>query len=222
MKIKGSNFFYIYYKQKLLKARWLYMALVFWWNVVYSQQFPNIQFNYLTEKEGLSNNEVGYITQDQQGFIWIGTLDGLNRFDGYRVRRFYHNPANENSLINNSVYHIIPDRENHLWITTREGLSIYNKKTGAFNDLVLTVDTYLIGEYIHYRVQDNGVSRKLSTLYNHKNKPNHKSPGLAITEQRIHIFNQEKNANGRVTITDLFDENNHPSGTKVEIMIKAV
>jgi ligand-binding sensor domain-containing protein len=77
---------------------------------------------------------VGYITQDKEGFIWIGTEDGLNRFDGYRVKQFFHNPARENSLVNNSVYRIVPDGENNLWITTREGLSVYNKKTGVFKN----------------------------------------------------------------------------------------
>jgi ligand-binding sensor domain-containing protein len=100
----------------------------------YSQQFPNIQFNYLTEKEGLSNDNVSYITQDNEGFIWIGTGDGLNRFDGYRVKRFYHSPANENSLVNNGVHQIVADEKDRLWITTREGLSVYNKKTGVFKN----------------------------------------------------------------------------------------
>jgi hypothetical protein len=45
---------------------------------------------------------------------------------------------------------------------------------------------------------------------------------LKITEERIHIFNRKQNANGRVAITDLFDENDQPLGTKVEIMIKAI
>ncbi len=110
------------------------MACVFCWNAVHPQQFPNIQFNYLTEKEGLSNNNVSYITQDKDGFIWIGTSDGLNRFDGYRVKRFFYNPANENSLVNNSIHSMAADGENNLWITTREGLSVYNKKTGIFKN----------------------------------------------------------------------------------------
>src|SRR5215472_1551803 len=100
----------------------------------YSQQFPNIQFNYLTEKEGLSSNEVTCISQDEEGFIWIGTVDGLNRYDGYRVKHFFYNAVNENSLVNNSIYHIVPDRRGQLWITTREGLSVLDKKTGVFHN----------------------------------------------------------------------------------------
>lgn len=110
------------------------MACVFCWNAVRSQQFPNIQFNYLTEKEGLSDNEVNCIAQDKEGFIWIGTSDGLNRFDGYRVKNFFYNPASENSLVNNCIYQIVPDEKGRLWIATREGISIYNKQTGVFRD----------------------------------------------------------------------------------------
>jgi LytS/YehU family sensor histidine kinase len=90
------------------------------------------------------------------------------------------------------------------------------------DNLTLSVTALLEKEYIHYTIQDNGIGRRQSSLYNHQNKPNHKSVGLAITEERIHIFNRKQNANSRVAITDLFDENNQPSGTKVEIMIKAI
>lgn len=110
------------------------MVYIFGWNTVFSQQFPDIQFDYLTAKEGLSNNDVTYITQDNEGFIWFGTYDGLNRYDGYRVRHFFHNPTDENSLVNNTIYRILPDNAKRLWITTREGLSVYNKMTGRFSN----------------------------------------------------------------------------------------
>src|ERR1044072_2329256 len=100
----------------------------------HSQQFPNIQFNYITEKEGLSSNTVTSIAQDEEGFIWIGTGDGLNRLDGYRVKRFYHNPARENSLINNGIHQIVSDGKDRLWISPREGLSVYDKKIGTFRN----------------------------------------------------------------------------------------
>jgi len=117
-----------------VKAWRLYMILLLCCQQVHSQQFPNIQFNYITEKEGLSSNTVTSIAQDEEGFIWVGTDDGMNRLDGYRVKRFYHNPASENSLVNNGIHQIVPDGSGSLWITTREGLSIYDKKTGVFKN----------------------------------------------------------------------------------------
>jgi ligand-binding sensor domain-containing protein len=96
-----------------------------------AQEFPNIQFSYLTENEGLSNNEITCAAQDPEGFMWFGTVDGLNRYDGYRVRHFIHNPADENSLVNNCVFRIRPIGH-QIWVTTREGVSCYDKNTGVF------------------------------------------------------------------------------------------
>jgi ligand-binding sensor domain-containing protein len=110
------------------------MVLLLCSQPIYSQQFPNIQFNYLTEREGLSSNNVSCIAQDEEGFIWIGTGDGLNRLDGYRVKRFYHNPIDENSLINNGIHQIVADGKDRLWITTREGITVYDKKNGSFRN----------------------------------------------------------------------------------------
>jgi len=90
------------------------------------------------------------------------------------------------------------------------------------DDLSLTVSAILEGEYIHYSIEDNGIGRQLSFHYNQQNRPHHKSVGLAITEERINIFNRKQHASGRVTITDLFDKNDKSSGTKVDILIKAV
>jgi ligand-binding sensor domain-containing protein len=90
------------------------------------------------------------------------------------------------------------------------------------DDLMLSVTAFLKEEYIHYQIEDNGIGRQLSAQYNQKNKPNHKSLGLMITEERILIFNRQQNANGKVVISDLFDKNHQPSGTKVHITIKAV
>ncbi|MDP4217539.1 MAG: two-component regulator propeller domain-containing protein [Bacteroidota bacterium] len=99
-----------------------------------TQVFPDLQFTHLTVRDGLSSNGVGYITQDKEGFMWFGTEDGLNRFDGYRIRRFYHAAGKENSLVNNSIYGIYPDRRDNLWICTAEGISHYDKKSGAFRN----------------------------------------------------------------------------------------
>src|SRR5215471_16353309 len=99
-----------------------------------AQIFPDIQFSYLTEKDGLSNNKVNWISQDAEGFMWFGTNVGLNRYDGYRIRKFFHIAANENSLNNNCVTRIVSGKKNYIWIGTREGVCVYNKLTGTFRN----------------------------------------------------------------------------------------
>lgn len=111
-----------------------YIIFLFLISKNYAQNFPNIRFTHLSEKDGLSNNQVNCIAQDDNGFIWIGTSDGLNRFDGYQVRRFYQVPKQKNSLIFNGVFDIVCDHEDGLWVCTSEGVSYYNKQNGRFQN----------------------------------------------------------------------------------------
>jgi sensor histidine kinase YesM len=89
------------------------------------------------------------------------------------------------------------------------------------DDLRLSITASLEGEYIKYTIQDNGVGRELAASYNQKNKPGHHSIGLDITAERIALFNKRDHVNGDVSITDLYNENNKPDGTKVEIRLIA-
>ena len=94
----------------------------------------------------------------------------------------------------------------------------HSDKTG----LNLSVTAKLENGYIKYTMQDNGIGRKKAGEYNKYNKPQHKSVGLEITEDRILMFNQSLGIKGqKPLITDLWDENGDPAGTKVEIKIKA-
>ncbi|MEP6584075.1 MAG: histidine kinase [Ginsengibacter sp.] len=88
-------------------------------------------------------------------------------------------------------------------------------------DLSLTVSATLENDYIKYVIKDNGIGRNQAADYNKLNKLRHKSVGLKITEDRIHLYNQEHNANGYVKISDLLNVNNQPAGTEVEVRIKA-
>lgn len=91
----------------------------------YSQEFPGLQFDHITAKDGLSSNLVTVIAEDKQGFIWVGTSNGLNRYDGYRFKHFFHSDTDSNSLVNNSVQTILCDSRGRLWIGTESGVSCY-------------------------------------------------------------------------------------------------
>ena len=104
-------------------------------NPVTGQSFPDIKFSRLTEKNGLSNDGVTWVVQDDEGFIWAGTHDGLNRLDGYQVKKFYHHPQDNRSLINNDIVTVIPDREKKVGIITKEGPCYFDKFTNLFTIL---------------------------------------------------------------------------------------
>ena len=75
---------------------------------------------------------------------------------------------------------------------------------------------------IHYIIEDNGIGRDQSKLYNELNKPFHKSVGMKLTQDRINIFNQSSVSSESVKITDLFDEEKKPVGTRIEFALKVL
>lgn len=93
----------------------------------------DISFQHLTSSNGLSANTVFCITQDSRGFLWVGTYEGLNRFDGNTFKIFTHDPDDLSSLSANTIYAIQEDRQGDLWIGTYPGgLSKFNRKTETF------------------------------------------------------------------------------------------
>ncbi len=90
-------------------------------------QSPVLYFRNLTTLEGLSHNKVNCILQDQRGFTWIGTDDGLNRYDGNRFQIFRHDPTNSASVSGNIITDLLEDKDGVLWIATQDGgLSRYD------------------------------------------------------------------------------------------------
>ncbi len=88
-------------------------------------------FRHLTTKDGLSRNSVICIFQDSRGFMWFGTEDGLNRYDGYEFKVFKAS-ENDNSISHNWIWDILEDNNKNLWIATWNGLTKYDLKTGRF------------------------------------------------------------------------------------------
>ncbi|KZS01319.1 Uncharacterized protein APZ42_002064, partial [Daphnia magna] len=84
-----------------------------------------------TAADGLSNNSVRALTQDQQGFLWIGTLTGLNRFDGHQFELF--TAQTNRHLISNAITRLFTDSSGYIWIGTRSGLSGVNSASLKFD-----------------------------------------------------------------------------------------
>lgn len=90
-------------------------------------------FRRLSIGEGLSHNQVHAIFQDRRGFIWFGTLSGLNRYDGYGFKYFRRDLKDSASLSDDYVTGIFQGPENKLWISTQSGMNIYDPVTETFD-----------------------------------------------------------------------------------------
>lgn len=99
------------------------------------QKRDEMRFDHITTSHGLSNNQINAILQDTQGFIWIGTLSGLNRYDGYKMKTYYHENGNKNSLLNNAVLWMAQGHDGRIWINTGAGLAIFNTLTERFESM---------------------------------------------------------------------------------------
>ena len=89
-------------------------------------------FEQISLNEGLSQATVKVIYRDYMGMIWAGTRDGLNRYDGQRVRSYYHDPAEAGSLPDNDIYFIIEDSLQRLWVGTHGIVSRYDRSADRF------------------------------------------------------------------------------------------
>lgn len=93
-------------------------------------QSLNFNFKNHGVDEGLSQSTVNVVIQDSRGFMWFGTQIGLNRYDGYSYKTFYHKKNDTTSLSNAWIYDIAEDKKGFLWIGTKNGLNCMNPKTG--------------------------------------------------------------------------------------------
>ena len=79
------------------------LSLLLFLSPVYSQA-PDLKFDHLTVEDGLSSNTVYSILQDSQGFMWFGTSEGLNRYDGYTFKAYRHDPVDSTSISDNFIW----------------------------------------------------------------------------------------------------------------------
>lgn len=92
--------------------------------------FPNLVFKNFTVKDGLSTNTTTCVFEDSEGIIWIGTRDGLNRYDPTGFKIYKHNVADTTTISDNWIANIQQDKDYRLWIGTVGGLCSFNTKTG--------------------------------------------------------------------------------------------
>jgi len=107
-------------------------------------QQDQIQFSCINISDGLSHNQINTILKDSKGFIWIGTLSGLNRFDGQKIKVFKHDPRDHKSISDDFIVNIFELPDNKLYIETQNGANIYDAETQVF---IRDVNPYLKKEF---------------------------------------------------------------------------
>jgi signal transduction histidine kinase/ligand-binding sensor domain-containing protein/DNA-binding response OmpR family regulator len=103
--------------------------MIFLLNALAAQSF---YFKKYQVERGLSHNSVWCLLQDSYGFMWFGTSDGLNRFDGKKFKVFRKDNQDKFSLGNNSVQALFEDKQKNIWVGTTEGIYIYKRTNGQF------------------------------------------------------------------------------------------
>lgn len=109
----------------------LFSCLLFASHRINSQNFS---YELLSNKEGLSQNSVSSITQDKYGFLWVGTEEGVSKFDGHRFRNYRSKRFDDSSLSNPFVKKIFKDKDGVIWIGTEGGLDKFNYNKGVFEN----------------------------------------------------------------------------------------
>lgn len=102
----------------------------------------DLKFDRIGVQKGLSQSSVLSLFQDSFGFIWIGTRDGLNRYDGYNFEIFRHHVKDLKSLGGNSITEIQEDSKGNIWVITENGLSFFDRNRGEFKNFSLPKDQY--------------------------------------------------------------------------------
>ncbi|WP_026902878.1 hybrid sensor histidine kinase/response regulator transcription factor [Pedobacter glucosidilyticus] len=113
----------------LIKYFVVYLLHFFFFKSLFAD---DLKFKHLTIDDGLSQNTVNTIYQDHKGLIWIGTWDGLNKYDGYDFVTYKNDGRNPNSLNDNRVSVVIEDKKNRLWIGTSSGLNLFDRNLEVF------------------------------------------------------------------------------------------
>jgi ligand-binding sensor domain-containing protein len=107
---------------------------------VFAQTLPTFSSTLFTTANGLCNNTIINLETDSSGYLWIGTANGLSRFDGRRFTNFFHKPGDSLTIGHNFISDILCDRDENIWILHALGLSMFHTKTHQFSNYPITPD----------------------------------------------------------------------------------
>jgi signal transduction histidine kinase/ligand-binding sensor domain-containing protein/DNA-binding response OmpR family regulator len=112
-------------------------------------QYQELKFKHFSPEQGLSSSNVTAIAQTKDGYLWVGTTDGLNRFDGYNFKVYQNDPQDSSSLADNNITTLFVDSHDNLWIGTKNnGLSRYISARDNFKNYpYIAHDNHQISSY---------------------------------------------------------------------------
>ncbi len=119
----------------LIKNKYCLLIPVCFFFITSTVKSQTYNFKKYQVENGLSTNLTTSVIQDSKGFIWIGTRDGLNRFDGYNFKVFRHNTKDSNSLESSIINCVYEDRKGTLWVGTEKGIFKYNPFNESFTPI---------------------------------------------------------------------------------------
>ena len=116
---------------------YLFLAMAFLCSTHIATAQSDASFENISTAQGLSQGLINDMIQDREGFIWIATKGGLNRYDGYSFKIFTTNPQDTNSISSNAISNLLEDSRGRIWIGTYDGgINVYDKNTGRFLRMV--------------------------------------------------------------------------------------
>ncbi len=108
-----------------MNAKLILFFLLFCPKLINGQEPYRLSFNHLTTEQGLSNNNVFYMHRDSRGYLWLASVNGLNRYDGQKVKVY---KQYNSGIKGDRIKKIVEDKDGNLWIGSTEGLNFYNRK----------------------------------------------------------------------------------------------
>ena len=123
---------------------------------IYAENQPTIE--HITSNNGLSHNTIRYMLQDKTGFLWFGTLNGLDRYDGLKIKNFKLDPSNMTTLSSEKIKELHQDSYGHIWVRTyRDMMHCYDPTTESFVQIYEDKADFLVKHNLYYEDKQKNI-----------------------------------------------------------------
>lgn len=164
-------------------------------------QVNNLNFDFYSQENGLSNNQIHCIHQDKKGWMWFGTSQGICRFDGYKFTVFKNDPEDSTSLKGNLVRAILEDSKGQLWVGTEDGgLNRFNREKEKFSHLFYYDKGGILKDASVTSIHEDsagvlwvGTETQLFRIENETSITEIKPSNLAVLPQYYRVLRADKN-----------------------------